>query len=138
MATTGPFNGRTLGVYVGGVLQAYSTSSSMTINGTVIDITSKDSSLWSNILMGTRSATITINGLVALDSTANADKLGDYLLASGGTSVTVKFSTNTSGDKYWYFTAHVTSLTIDSPNDAPVTYTATMQSSGQIYSVQKT
>jgi predicted secreted protein len=136
MATTGPFNGRTLGLYVGGVLQAYTTSNSLSINGTVINITSKDSSLYRSILMGTKWATITVNGLVALDSTVNADKLGDLLIA--GTSAVCKFSTNTSGDRYWYFTGYVTSCSIDSPNDAPVTYSATIESTDTVYSVAKT
>jgi hypothetical protein len=86
--------------------------------------------------MGTKSATITVNGLVALENTANADKLGDLIIA--GTAATVKFSTNTSGDKYWYFSGYVTSVSIDSPNDAPVTYSATIESTGTIYSVAKT
>ena len=46
---------------------------------------------------------ITCDGLVALNSAANADKLGDYLIA--GTLVVVKFSVHEVGNLYWYGSA---------------------------------
>ena len=134
MATTGAVKSSLIGIYVGNTLQAYSRSKSLTINGTVIDVTTDSSSGYRNILMSTKSGSCTIDGILALDSTANADKLADYLLA--GTRILIKFTTKVAGDKYWYFYAYVASVTITGGGvDEPTTYSATMEIDGTITSL---
>lgn len=137
MATTGAVKSSLIGIYVGNTIQAYSRSKSLTINSTVIDVTTDSSTGYRNILMGTKSGSCTIDGILALDSTVNADKLGDYLIA--GTRVLIKFGTMVAGDKYWYFYAYVSTLTITGGGvDEPTTYSATLEIDGTIYSVAKT
>lgn len=133
--TTGPFLGRIFGVYVGGVLQAYTRSNSLSLTADNVDITTKDSALWSGTLPTVKSWTVSIDGLVALNSSANADKLIDLLIP--GTSVVVRFSTphshaGTHGDVYYYGNAYVTSVEISAPNTDPVSYTATFTGDGAL------
>ena len=119
----GPFNGRQLGVYVGNVLQAYSKSCTLSFKAATMDVTSKDSLLWADFIPTVKDWSVTCDGLVALDSAANADKLGDLLIA--GTKVVVKFSTHVIGNLYWYGNAYVASIDINAGMDEPTSYSAT-------------
>ena len=112
MPTTGPFNGRSLGVFYNNTLIAYGKSCSLSLKSNMMDVTSKDSSLWANNLPTTKDWSVTCDGLVALNSSWNAVKLMDTLTA--GTKIVVKFSTHASGtrvsgDKFWWGNAYVTS-----------------------------
>jgi len=128
--TQGEFLGRTLGVYVGGVLQAYTRSNTLSLTADTVDVTSKDSALWAEVLPTVKSWSISVDGLVALNSSANADKLIDLLIP--GTSVVVKFTTHKIGDKYWYGSGYCTSIEISAPNADVVTYSATFSGSGAL------
>jgi len=136
MATTGVFLGRTFGVYVGQVLMAYTRSNTLSLTADNVDITTKDSALWAGILPTVKSWTVSIDGLMALNSAKNADKLMDYLIP--GTQVTVKFSTATSGDVYYYGTAYITSVEISAPNADVVTYSATFTGDGALSTATQT
>ena len=136
MGTPGVFNGRLIGIWVGGIFQAFSKSHTLTINAAEMDITSKDSISWKGILPTVKDWSISCDGLVVLESTANADKVLDLLIA--GTEVQVKFTTNISGDKYWYGQAYVTSVEMSAPMDEPVSYSCTFVGNGTLTSVQKT
>lgn len=126
--------GRTLGVYVDGVLQAYTRSNSLSIQADEVDVTSKDSALWKDILMTTKSWSVSGDGLVAFSSSANADKLIDLLIA--GTSVTVRFGNPKTGayhgDIYYYGSAYVNSVEISAGNTDPVTYTFSFTGDGAL------
>ena len=125
MATTGPFNGTNLLVYAAGTAIAYSTSCTLTRNMSSIDVTSKDSGGDRGILNGLRDWSIDAEGIVALDSSTNAEYLDG--LVTGGTRVNLKFSTNTSGDGYWHGYAYVTNLVITAPMEDRVTFTCTFE-----------
>jgi predicted secreted protein len=132
----GPFNGRQLGIYVGNVLQAYSKSCALSFKVGTMDTTTKDSILWADFLPTVKDWSITCDGLVALNSAANAAKLADYLIA--GTLVVVKFSVHDSGNLYWYGSAYVTSVDMTAGMDEPVSYTATFTGDGVLTKARMT
>jgi TP901-1 family phage major tail protein len=136
MATTGAFNGTSLLVYCAGTALAYSTSCTLNRNIATIDVTSKGSGGDTDILPGLRDWSIDAEGIVALDSSTNAEYLDG--LVTGRTKVMLKFSTNTSGDGYWSGYAYVTSLSISAPMEDKVTFSATFSGTGDLTLAQKT
>lgn len=132
----GPFNGRQMGVYVGNVLQAYSKSCSLSFKAGTMDITTKDSILWADFLPTVKDWSISTDGLVALNSAANAVKLSDYLIA--GTLIVVKFSVHDSGNLYWYGNAYVTACDMNAGMDEPTSYTATLTGDGILHKARMT
>ena len=133
---TGPQNGRNVGIYVGDVLVAYSKSCSLAFKASTMDITSKDSDNWADFLTTVKDWSITCDGLVALNSAANAANLIDLLIA--GTAVTVKFSSHTIGNIYWYGSAFVVSLDQNAGMDEPVSFTANFTGDGALTKVRMT
>ena len=130
MATTGIMNGTLLGVYVGSTLIAHATEGSISLSMDTRDATTKDSSGSRALLEATKSGTISVSALYAEDATYGVD---DLMTAwSGRTQLTVKFSTEVSGDHYWSAAAYVTSLEVSSGMEDNVTYSATFELTGAI------
>ena len=130
MATTGIMNGTLLGVYAGGTLIAHATEGSISLSMDTRDATSKDSSGSRDLLEATKSGTISVSALYAEDATYGVD---DLMTAwSGRTALTVKFSTEVTGDHYWEASAYVTSLEVNSGMEDNVSYSATFELSGAI------
>jgi len=130
MATTGIMNGTLLGVYVGSTLIAHATEGSISLSMDTRDATTKDSSGTRDLLEATKSCTISVSALYAEDATYGVD---DLMTAwSGRTQLTVKFSTEVSGDHYWSASAYVTSLEVSSGMEDNVTYSATFELTGAI------
>jgi predicted secreted protein len=130
MPTTGPFNGRSLGVFYNNTLIAYAKSCSLSLKAAAMDVTSKDSASWANNLPTVKDWSVTTDGLVALNSSWNAVKLMDAITA--GTKVVIKFSTHTlgvrtAGDLFWWGNAYVTSCDMSAGMDEPVSFSATFQ-----------
>lgn len=135
----GGFNGRKLGVYVDGVLVAYSKSCGLTFKAATMDITTKDSILWSDFLTTVKDWGVTCDGLVALDSAANAVNLIDLLIA--GDLVAVKFATEEGGvvgNIYWYGNAYVNSVDLNAGMDEPVSFSASFSGDGALAKARAT
>ena len=134
-----PFNGRQLGIYVSNVLVAYSKSCALTFKAATMDITTKDSILWADFLTTVKDWGITCDGLVALNSVANASNLFGLLV--NGTKVVVKFATHEGGlvgNIYWYGDAYVNSLDINAGMDEPVSFSATFTGDGVLTKARAT
>ena len=130
MATTGIMNGTLLGVYAGSTLIAHATEGSISLSMDTRDATTKDSSGTRDILEATKSGTISVSALYAEDAVYGVDDLmGAW---SGRSQLTVKFSTEVSGDHYWSAAAYVTSLEVSSGMEDNVTYSATFELTGAI------
>lgn len=130
MATTGIMNGTLLGVYVGSTLIAHATEGSISLSMDTRDATSKDSSGTRDLLEATKSGTISVSALYAEDATYGVDDLMTSWAAR--TALTVKFSTEVSGDHYWSASAYITSLEVSAGMEDNVTYSATFELSGAI------
>lgn len=138
MASTGKLNGNLLGIYmnVDGAMRliAAGTGASYTYSRQVIDATSKDNNGARAILMGGKSVNFTFNGLISFDQTDTTYHGYDKMLTAidNNTSVTVRFSTNVTGDKYIQCSAYIESINGDAPVNAVGTYSLSINSTGDI------
>lgn len=123
MATDGSFNGNLLLVYVDDTAIDCLTSSSISLSRDMIDASCKDNAGQYEALPGQKTGTISAEGLVAFDATEGIDELlADY---AAGTSVTVKFSTEVTGDTYIQSAAYIESIDWDGPLNDVTTYSVT-------------
>jgi len=132
MATTGIVNGNDLVVYIGSDVIAHSTSHSLSISHDARDATTKDSGGWTDRLEGLRSWEASGEGLVAFDGTYDTTDL--FALITNRTKVTIKFSTEVTGDTYWTGSAYLTSLDMDSPTEDSVSMSFTFSGTGALTS----
>lgn len=130
MATTGIVNGTDLLIYVGGTAVAHATSHSLSLSMDTRDATTKDSEGWTDRLEGLRSWEISGNALFAFDAAYGFDDL--FTVYTGRTAVTVKFSSEVSGDKYYSGSGYLTSLTLDAPTEDNASFAFTVQGNGTL------
>lgn len=130
MATTGKFNGTLLNVYIDNVIIGCATSSELSVNVDLADATCKDDGGWADHIHGLRDWSVSTDGLVAYDGTNNIGDL--YTLLSGRTSVTLKFTTNVTGDLVFSGTASVASISVSAEMEAAVTYSVEFTGKGPL------
>ena len=130
MATTGVINGTAIGIYIGGTKVSKATSGSISVTHSPRDITSKDSAGWSESLEGLREWSMEGEGMFALDATYGVVDLEGVLTAR--TAVTVRFSTETTGDEYWEGTAICTDLSADTGVEESATFSFSFQGTGAL------
>lgn len=111
------------------------TEGSISFSMETRDITTKDSSGYRELLESTRSATISISGLVDDDGAGGAG--ADLFAVLDGRSTThVIFGLDAASDDYHYeCDAFVTSLEISAGTEDNVTYSATLEVTGSISEV---
>lgn len=141
MASTGKLVGNSIGIYInvdgsgGGLLLiAAGTGATYSADRQVIDVTTKDNSGARAILMGGKSVNFTFNGAMTFDQSDATTNGYDAVLDAwnSGTSCTVRFTTNTTGDKYIQCTAYIANISGDAPVNAMGTYSLDIQSTGDI------
>lgn len=125
MATTGIINGTKFGIYQGATLIAHGTSGSISMSHSVRDATTKDSLAFSESLEGLREWSIDGEFMLAQDAAQGIDELNAIWV--GRTVLTLRFSTETSGDNYWNGQANLTELSIDAPTEESTTFSASFQ-----------
>lgn len=130
MPTTGKFNGTAIGIYHGSNLIGSARSKSLSVNNSLIDTTTSDSSGWEENLAGLKGWTMNIEGLFTLDDTVNGEEIFADLVA--GTAVTFKFSSEVSGDTYWTGTGRFESLELGAEYEGNVTFSASIKGSGSL------
>ena len=138
MATNGVINGTKFGVYAAGTKIAYATSASISMNHNLRDTSTKDSAGWREQLEGQRDWEVSVEGmLLFVDSSGGAiagltmNELFTSYIATR-TEVTVKFSTEITGDVEWSGQAFLTSLSADTPNEDSSTWSASFSGSGAL------
>jgi predicted secreted protein len=94
------------------------------------DATTKGSSGNRELLESTRSGSISVSALYADDAAYGVNDL--MTVFSNRTSVTVKFSTEVSGDDYWSATAYLTSLEVSAGMEDSATFSASFEITGAI------
>jgi predicted secreted protein len=103
---------------------------SISLSKQTIDITSKDSSYWRELLHGTRSATITANAFVDYAATEGFDELiSDF---ATNTDVTFEISTNVSGDSNITGSGILASIDKTGALDDAMRYTFTIEVNGAL------
>lgn len=134
------FNGTKLGVYISTndgtsyQLVAASTECSMSITAEVIDISTKDSAAWRQLLPGMRSASLSVSGLIDYTSTDATKKyLPDLFdLMDNRQLVKLRFSNEVVADKRYNCDGYITSLEQSAGTEDTATYSATFEITGAI------
>lgn len=122
--------------YIDGVAVANSTSNTLSVNQAEIDITSKDSSRWKNILSGTKDWSIDVEAFVDFSDSKTAD---DFFALLDGSDGVAKFSNEVSGEKYWGGNCKVTSLTLNGGGvDDAYSFSCTLVGNGALDEYTKT
>ena len=120
MATPDVINGTDLLLYVGGVPVAGSTTHSLTLGSETRDTTNKDTAKWRTVLGGRLTWAISGSGMFAFDAAYGYSELNALLVA--GTVVTLKFSTEVTGDTYWTGDAIITKIDLEAADGQNTTY----------------
>lgn len=103
---------------------------SLTLNKQVIEVTTKDSNYWREILPSIRSASLSFTAVV--DYTASegwAEIYADYV---SQTAVSWEFTTDDTGDSTLSGSAHITSIEKTGPMTGAAQYSVTMEVTGAI------
>lgn len=137
MASTGQSKGNEIMIYVDGTAIGYAKDGTLNINGETIDITSKNSAGWKQILAGLRSWGVDGSGLhVYDDATTGFSDLFD--LIDGKTEVSIKFTTAISGDEYLTGDAFLRTLSMETPNEEASTFSFSFEGNGALNKVTLT
>ena len=128
------FNGTDLGVYIGSTLIAAATDVTLTLNAETIDITTKDSSAFRELLPGLRSGSMSVSGLIDYVDASNKDFLDLYGAWESRTALVLKFSKSSlaTGEASFSASGFVTSLERSGGTEDTATYSATFELTGLI------
>ena len=130
MPSTGVNNATLIGVYIGGTLISKATGHSLTIGNDTFEITSKDSNGWKEIKPGLRNWSISAECRFAEDSTYGFDDLFGNI--NSRSSFAIKFTSNTSGDKYYHGTAYITQLDMSADMEDAQGFSCTFEGTGAL------
>ncbi len=139
MATTGVVNGSNMALYIddSGTIKkiANLTSNDLDISADMIEVTSKSSAGWKEFMPGDKGATFTFDAMYEEDTSAGTGEksFSDiYTMLTGGTSATLVFTTNSTGDDKFSATCYISSLKLGSPHNDKATFSGTAQITGAI------
>ena len=123
---------------------AHADSSSISFSNSLIDVTTKDSDSWEEMITGRKSFTISASGLADFDDVTSATSTEQFSdLALAGTLVAFTFqrpATNlTAGDlEGWSGEAFIESFDVDAPSDDKVTFSVSLKGTGPLSKVVAT
>lgn len=124
-------NGTNLLVYVGSNAIGGTRSCTLNISQDTPDATTKDSSGWKEVIEGLREWSIDFDGLYDPTHTEGLEERIDAIIDRDG-AVTVKVSTEESGDTYWTGSAVMSSATLEAPMEDVTSYSGTLVGTGAL------
>ena len=127
------FNGTELGVYIGGTLIAAATDCSLSLNMETIDITTKDSAGFRELLGGVKSGSMSVSGLIDYNDASNDDVSDLFTALDNRTALTLKFAKANPvvGEDFNYSASgFITSLEQSGGTEDTATYSASFELSG--------
>ena len=130
MPTTGKMNATLLAVYVGGTKISHATEGSISLNMDTRDVTTKDSAGYRELLEATRSWSMSASAMYADDATYGVNALETAW--ENRTALTIRFSTEVTGDDYFEGTAYLTSLELNGGVEDTVSYSVSFEGTGTI------
>ena len=130
MATAGKFNGKLFGVYSGSTLISHGTECSIEFTSDQIDTTSKDNGQWGDNIPGLKSCTISCSAMLAFDAVYGVSEI--FAAITNNTALTMLFSTEVTGDKYFTGSFNPSQLSVNASNNDVASWSATFQNSGAI------
>ena len=128
------FNGTELGVYIGGTLIAAATDCSLSLNMETIDITTKDSAGYRELLGGLKSGSISCSGLIDYLDASNKDITDLWTAWENRDTLVLKFAkaNETAGELSFSASGFITSLEQSGGTEDTATYSATFELTGAI------
>jgi TP901-1 family phage major tail protein len=128
------FNGTELGVYISDTLIAAATDCSLSLNMETIDITTKDSAGYRELLGGLKSGSISCSGLIDYLDASNKDITDLWTAWENRDTLTLKFSkaNETAGELSFSASGFITSLEQSGGTEDTATYSATFELTGAI------
>ena len=129
MATTAPLLGKSLTVQIGSTVITNLTSNSLDMSTDMVEVTTKSSGTHKEYLPNFQDLTLEAEGIY----TKTASSLGyeDFLTSKlAGTSVSWVWGDGVSGAPKLSGTGYLTSLTVDAPMDDVVTFSLSIQNTG--------
>jgi len=126
MAT--PVNGTSVVLYIDGVAVGMGTDVSIRMGTSEIDVSSKDSARWKEILPGQRDWGIDHTAIVAFDSTLGMKEI--YAKEGTKVNVRVKVKTTPTTTDYWHGSAYLTSIEMAAPMEDKLTFTCALTGTG--------
>lgn len=131
MATTTPTLGKSMVLRITGTPTVITnlTSNSLSFTTDMIDVTTKSSGTHKEYLPQWQDLTIDFEGIYTVTaSTAGFEDLLTSKLA--GSAVSWEFGTTASGTPKWSGTGYITGLDVDAPQDDKVTFSGSIQNTG--------
>jgi predicted secreted protein len=132
MAAQGRFNAKDMKVYTTAsstdTLIAHVDSCEINFSAETIDITTKDSNGWKEIIHGLKSGSASISGKTDFSSSNQVGALTTAFTA--GTALTFKFKTANVGDTTYSWTGYITSLPLMFGNNEAATFSCDVEFSG--------
>jgi len=129
---SGRFNAKNMKVYttVSSVdtLIAHVDSCEISFSGETIDITTKDSNGWKEVLPGLKSGSASISGKVDYSATNQVAALTTAFTSE--TLLTFKFKTATTGDATYAWGGYITSLPLTFGNNEAATWSCDVEFTG--------
>lgn len=124
--------GNIMSLYLGapGTAVAHSTSDSMELNGETIDVTSKDSAGWKELISGLKSGSFSGEAFFDEDAAYGFSDL--FALFNAGTPIALRFSDELSGNKYYSGNCLITSLSREAGNEEAMTFSYSLELTGAL------
>lgn len=114
-------------------LVAHLTNLTLSFSGETIDLTSKDNNGFRDFIMGLKSFSVSAEGLVDFQTGVDQRNFDDFMTAArAGTSLTVLAKNAVTGDTTFQGVAYVTALELTSPMEAGLTFSTTLEISGDM------
>lgn len=123
-------NGTKMILYVGEVAVAGATSHSLSLNMDTRETTNKDSAGWRELLESVRNWSMSGEGLKSFAANFGHDELA--LLIVNREKVTIKLSTEETGDTFYSGSAWLTTVDSDYPNEDNSTFSFTFEGTGPL------
>jgi predicted secreted protein len=128
MASTGFRNGTDLSIFINGTEVAFASTHDLNMNMATREVTNKDSAGWTEKREAVRDWDTSGEAFFAEDAAYGFTDL--FAFYNSRTSVTVKFSTNVSGDIYYTGSAYLTSLSQSDPLEDSATFSFSLEGTG--------
>ena len=121
---------------------AHAQSASISFSDSLIDVTTKDSNSWEEMISGRKSFTISTDGLFDLDdvtSRTSGEQFSDYAIAGTQIFFTFQRSANATGGALstgdqtgWSGSAFIESFEVSAGSDESVSYSVSLKGTGAL------
>ena len=131
MALSGQSIGGEFLIYVEGTAIAHCKNGTLNISRDMIPAVSKSSSAnWEGNKPSTQRWSVDFDGLYVYAASYGVSDI--FALQIAGTQVSVKFSPNTSGNKYFHGDMYSNNITMDTPDEGNTTFSGSFTGDGAL------